>query len=151
MLSINLFTSRSFCSKAYRKETIQDKVREQSYEDLKRQIEIEDMRNKLEETKFMREARAKQAADFAKADLKLMDAKTDTIYAENEATRNFAQGMKNNLSKEEKNVYFVPNNYKVINNDKEEANLIAIILASLFGGILIAFGIIWIVKNRKNP
>ncbi|MDA3047824.1 DUF5384 family protein [Campylobacter sp. JMF_08 NE1] len=78
---------------------MKDKKRDQEYEDLKREIEIENMRVELEEKRAMRKARAAKAEDFAKAELNNLDAHTDSIRAESEATRNMAKGQYDYLSK----------------------------------------------------
>lgn len=139
--------------KLSRQEAMRDKEREQKYEDLKREIELEMMRKGLAEEKVMSEARRKQADLFVKdiheADIKDRYTKTDSIQAENDATRYVAQGIQKNLSKEDKNVYVVQDGYRVIGDGKD--NLVAIILASLFGGILLAGGIFWLKQRKNNP
>ena len=65
----------------------EQKKRDREYEELKREIEIEDMRTELEEKKALRKARTSRAENFTEAQLSQMEAITDNIKANSEATR----------------------------------------------------------------
>lgn len=80
--------------KAYqeqRQEQLADKYRNQAYEDQLRQQELEDRKLELD----MKRAKVKRADDYIDRELKREDARTDTIQADADATRNVSAGERN--------------------------------------------------------